>query len=75
MLVHPPILSRQVQSVVFLRDLELLGFEDTLDLLTPLGVDILGMLLDLASGFHSMCIRMSDGVRTSLYLSRLVELV
>ena len=58
-----------------MRDLELLRFEDTLDLLTPLGVDILGMLLDLASGFHSMCIGMCDGVRTRLNLSRLVELV
>lgn len=74
-LVHPPILSRQIKTVIFLRDLELLGFEGTLDLLTTLGVDILSVLLDLAGSFHSMCIRMSDGVRTSLNLSSLVELV
>jgi hypothetical protein len=58
-----------------MRDLELLRFEDTLDLLTSLGVDILGMLLDLAGCFHSMCVGMCDGVRTRLNLSRLVELV
>ena len=75
MLVHPPILSRQVKTVIFVRDLELLRFEDTLDLLTSLGVNILGMLLDLAGGFHSMRIGMSDSVRTCLNVSRLVELI
>jgi hypothetical protein len=75
MFMHSSVLGCQVQSIILLRDLKLFRFEDALDLLTSLRVDILCMIFDFSGRFDCMGIMMCHCIWADLKVATFIDFV